>query len=281
MPNLMTTINPSAEMSSGTFNRFVKIIYDRCGIALGDNKKALVKTRIAKRMRQIEISSYDDYLKYVIKDANDFELSQLLDAISTNVTSFYRESSHFDWMNTIIKQWVHEGATRLRLWSSACSSGEEPFTMAIEIMETIGSKPIDVKILATDLSASVLKSGQRGEYSESSISPVPKHLKLKYFTKKRENGKTIYVVKDQIRNMVVFRQFNLNSFPYPLKGPLDIIFCRNVMIYFDKEFRDQIVREFKRFLKPNGYLFLGHSESLSKSFSSFNRVSPSIYEKQQ
>ena len=280
MSDITKSFSPTEDMDSKTFNQFVKLIYERSGISLGENKKALVKSRVSKRMRKLNMYSYSEYLKYVMNNSSDNEVILLLDAISTNVTSFYRESGHFECMRSLVKQWVQEGARSLRVWSSACSTGQEPYTIAIEILETIGQQRVDVKILATDLSLSVLKAGQRGEYTEESIAPIPSHVRSKYFNKKKVDSENIYVVNDLIRNMVIFRQFNLNNFPYPVRGPLDIVFCRNVMIYFENDFRDQICRQFQKLLKPNGYLFLGHSESLPKSFTEFGRVSPSIYVKQ-
>jgi len=228
-------------------------------------------------MRQLQISRYEDYLAYCIRDRSGREIPKLLDAISTNVTSFYREPRHFEVMRKAIKEWVSQGARRLRLWSAACSSGEEPYTVGIEVLESVGRLSIDVKILATDIAQSVLKVGLEGEYTQDRVAPVPKHLRAKYFIKRKNNGEDVFTVSDQVRDMVLFRQFNLNTFPYPLRGPLDIIFCRNVMIYFDHSIRGNIIKEFRRLLKPGGYLFVGHAESLTGMSEGFTSVVPSVY----
>jgi chemotaxis protein methyltransferase CheR len=254
-----------------------EIIYDRSGITLGENKQALVRARIAKRMRHLQIPGYSDYIDHVVNDASGGEIQHLVDAISTNVTSFYREPSHFDLMRKVIDEWIKSGIKSIRLWSAASSTGEEPYTMAIELLETIYNRRLDAKILATDISSRVLEICLRGEYTEDKIAPVPQPLRNKYFTKKKDNAKAIYSVNDSLRNLVIFRQFNLSSPPFPIRGPLDMIFCRNVMIYFDKKVRTSMVGEFLRLLKPGGYLMVGHAESITGLSSEFKCIKPSIY----
>ncbi len=267
------------KIKATTFDRFCELIYDNSGITLASNKEALVKSRLLKRMRQIGIDTYDDYLSRVTSDKSGMEMEELLDAISTNVTNFYREPAHFELMRTVIKDWVQAGASQLRVWSAACSTGEEPYTIAIEVLEALSGKSLDTKILATDIAPSVLRSCLRGEYSLDKMESVPKHFQTKYFTKTKAEGTQIYSISERVRNMVLFRQFNLNTAPYPLRGPLDLIFCRNVMIYFDRMVRARIVAEFSRLLKPGGYLFLGHSESLSGISEGYTSVQPSVYVK--
>jgi len=264
------------EMTASTFDRFRKLIYDKSGISLGTNKEALVKSRISKRMRVLGIGAYKDYLSFVLSDQTGSEMELLLDAISTNVTSFYREPDHFVFMRKVIKGWLSEGARSLRLWSAACSSGEEPYTIAMEILETV-NMTIDVKILATDIATSVLARSMKGEYSQEAVTPMPKHLLTKYFVKKKVDGGYIFAAGDKIRKLVLFRQTNLSKFPYPLRGPLDIVFCRNVMIYFDRQTKARIVGECQRLLKPGGYLIIGNSESLAGIAEGFDNIKPAIY----
>lgn len=267
-------------MSDSTFNRIREIVYDRSGITLGDNKQALVRARIAKRMRHLRLPNYEEYLDHVIQDYSGEEIQHMLDAISTNVTSFYREPAHFDFMRRAIENWMASGMRTLRFWSAASSTGEEPYTMAIEAMETIGNGRIDVKILATDISSRVLQISAIGEYTEDKIDPVPKALRSKYFNRLKEGSKTIYSINDQVRRLVIFRQFNLSSPPFPLKKPLDMIFCRNVMIYFDRKVRCGMVSEFHRLLKPGGYLLVGHAESITGLSDGFKCIKPSIYKRE-
>ncbi len=264
-------------MKETTFNKIRDLVYDRSGILLGDNKQALVRARIAKRMRHLKITDYAEYYHFAVEDTSGEEVQHMLEAISTNVTSFYREPSHFDFMRQVIEEWVDSGRTTLRFWSAASSTGEEPYTMAIEIMETVGSRSVDIKILATDISSRVLEVSVAGEYTEDKVMPVPKHLRAKYFSRRNGNGRYIYSVSDKLRKLVIFRQFNLSAPPYPIKKQLDMILCRNVMIYFDRKVRTGLVNEFKRLLKPGGYLLVGHAESITGLSDGFRCIKPSIY----
>ncbi len=264
-------------MNESTFNHFRKIVYDRSGITLGDNKQPLVRARIAKRMRNLNISDYNDYLHYVMEDSTGKEVQHMIDSISTNVTSFYREPAHFDLLRQVVDSWINARTHSLRFWSAASSSGEEPYTMAIELCETIGKRNVDVKILATDISSRMIEAAMEGVYSESKVAPVPRNLIGKYFTHLKNGDQDQYRVNDILRNMVVYRHFNLSVTPFPLKGNLDMIFCRNVMIYFDREVRTRLIREFYRLLKPGGYLIVGHAESITGMANGLKCLRPSIY----
>jgi chemotaxis protein methyltransferase CheR len=266
-------------MQLSTFNKIRRIVYDISGISLNEDKYALVNARVSKRMRKLGMADHKHYLQYVIEDDTGIELQHLMDVISTNVTSFYREADHFDFMRIVLTKWNDKGLNRLRIWSAASSTGEEPYTIAIEIREVLGNSNSNVRILATDISSEVIKTAIRGVYNEERLSPVSRAMKAKYFNKIGGVDEAKYMVKDEIKNMVVFRIFNLSSFPYPLKGPLDLIFCRNVMIYFDRNLRSRLVAEFRRLLKPGGYLFVGHAESIAGMADGFKVVKPSIYVK--
>jgi chemotaxis protein methyltransferase CheR len=268
-------------MKESTFKRIREFIYDRSGIKLSENKQALVRARIARRMRALHIGTFEDYLEHILSNRGHDEIEHMLDAVSTNVTHFYREPAHFDIMRPVIKGWAAGGLKKLRIWSAACSSGEEPYTIAIECCETVPRGQVDIKILATDLAPSVLYTGIKGEYSHEKIKPVPRHLRPKYFIAGDDRGRQTYVVRDVLRKMIIFRQFNLSVTPYPIKNPLDIIFCRNVMIYFDRDVRARLAREFHRILKPGGYLFLGHAESITGLTPGFKCLKPSIYLREQ
>ena len=267
-------------MKTATFEQIRKMVYDRSGICLGDNKLALVRARIAKRMRALKITDYNRYLEYIVSDESGVEIQQMLDAISTNVTSFYREPAHFDFLRQVVTRWVEKGARQLRFWSAASSTGEEPYTMSIELAEITKNRPIDIKILATDISTKVIRQSLHGCYSEEKIAPVPENLRRKYFVRQGTNGNSDYAVGERLRQMVIFRQFNLASFPYPLQGPLDMIFCRNVMIYFDRKIRGKMVDEFYRVLRSGGYLIVGHAESITGMSQGLKCLKPSIYQKE-
>lgn len=268
---------PKDELSNETFDGLRTVVYERCGIVLGDNKQALVKARIQKRLRRLGLDSYADYLALIRADTSGTEVGHLVDALSTNVTSFYREPRHFTFMRAAIEAWLASGLRKLRIWSAACSSGEEPYTIAIEVSDLIGSKNIDVRILATDISTKVLKRCRRGEFTSSHVKPVPPMLRQRFFTRMTDRPHTTYAVTEELRRLVIVRQFNLAAFPYAVSGPLDIIFCRNVMIYFDQPTRERMVSEFHRILRPDGYLFTGHAETLLGSAVGFETVEPAVY----
>ncbi|MEW5924076.1 MAG: protein-glutamate O-methyltransferase CheR [Candidatus Zixiibacteriota bacterium] len=267
------------ELSDVTFDRLRKIIYSRSGISLNDGKAALIKARVSKRLRLLNLTSFEDYLDFLAKDSSGDEMNQLLDAVSTNVTHFFREAHHFEFLNRLATLWKENGKGRLRIWSSGCSSGEEPYSIAMELAEATGSMHINAKILATDIASSVLNICQKGEYKADRIESLAPVLRARYFTVSKVDGEHVYTVRPELRELVITRQFNLVHFPYPIRHQLDVIFCRNVMIYFDRETKAKIVNEFHRVLKPGGHLFVGHAESLPEANKAFVSAGPTIYRK--
>ncbi len=263
-------------MDRATFDKFRKLVYDHCGISLGPNKEALVSARVGKRMRALGISEHSAYLQYVTNDDSGAEIVSLIDAISTNVTSFFRESSHFDFLADVFSKWLAQGQQRFRFWSAASSSGEEPYTIAMTLLESLKGNPADVRILATDISTTVLDQCRKGTYRADKLDSVPKALRAKYFSRNKSDE---YVAADSLKNILLFRRVNLATPPFPMRGPLDVVFCRNVMIYFDNTVRQQLLAEVDRLLKPGGYLIVGHTESLTGMLSTFKSVRPSIYVK--
>ena len=266
-------------MDKKTFEKFREIVYAKSGISLNDSKVALVTARVGKRMRALGIENHRTYLERVIKDESGEEVVHLLDAISTNVTHFFREANHFSFLESVYREWVKAGQRRFRMWSAACSTGEEPYSMLMTMLSAVDHVNLDLKLLATDISTRVLSASMAGEYTEERIKNVPKNLLHKYFEPRRAGNEKRYVAKGVLKNYVVFRRLNLNEPPFPMRGPLDIIFCRNVMIYFDNVVRKQLLDEMYRLLKPGGYLMVGHAESLTGIVSDFKPVRPSIYVK--
>jgi len=267
-------------MDTRTFKKFATLIYEQSGITLGDNKEALVCARVGKRMRALGIGDYRAYFKHVERDETGEEVVQLLDAISTNVTHFFRENQHFDLLREILSGWLKTGQRRFRIWSAASSSGEEPYSIAMTVLETANGERLDVKILATDISTRILDKAREGLYEEAKLDRVPRALKARYFEKvKGTNGSPEYRVKPQLKNMAVFKRMNLSRPPFPMRGPLDVVFCRNVMIYFDNNVRRRLLAEIHRLVKPGGYLMVGHAESLAGMISDFETVEPSVYVK--
>jgi len=267
-------------MEQRTFEKFRQLIYDKSGITLGPQKVALVSARISKRMRVLGLAEHIEYFDYVVNDASGSELVQLLDAISTNVTSFFRESQHFDILTEVLAKWRQQGQVRFRFWSAASSTGEEPYTIAMVAMEALKEARVDLRILATDISTRVLQKCLKGEYGEAKVEPVPTQLRQRYFARVRNDGETVYAVSDELKKLITFRRLNLSEPPFPMKGPLDVVFCRNVMIYFDETVRKNLIGEIHRLLKPGGYMMIGHSESIAASHSGFRLVKPSVYVKQ-
>ncbi len=267
-------------MKTSTFNRFRRIIIEESGISLGPTKEALVAARISKRMRTLCIDDPRAYLRYIAEDESGDEMLNLLDAISTNVTHFFRDPDHFVFIRDVVSQWMRNGQRRFRFWSSACSSGEEPYSLAMSLRDIgMDNLTVDTKILATDISRRMLRRCGEAVYSETKMKGVERIRRTKYFEARRSPGGTEYAVLAPLREMIRFRRLNLADTPFPMNGPLDVILCRNVMIYFNNELRSQLLEEMYRLLKPGGYLFVGHAESLTGILSKFKSVRPSIYVK--
>ena len=267
-------------MDRRTFDRFRRLVYEKSGIALSPGKEALVSARVNRRLRALGIDNYEAYLRRVTHDHSGEEIVQLLDAISTNVTSFFREPAHFEFLVQAMAKWQAAGQRRFRVWSAACSTGEEPYSIAITMLEAAArSADLDVKILATDISTRVLETCRQGSYQQERLDGVPPALRDHYFTQDRSQNPLRYAVKNLLSRMIVFKRLNLSAPPFPMRGPLDVIFCRNVMIYFDKAVRVRLLQELWRLLKPGGYLLVGHAESLTAMMGDFKAVRPSIYVK--
>ncbi len=272
----------SAKLSDYEFDRISGLVYSLCGISLGSGKKELVTARLAKRLNELKLQSYDAYLKYLSGDESGYELLQLIDVITTNVTSFFREMHHFDYIRERILPEYRIKSEKIRVWSAGCSSGEEPYSMAVLLFEEIGNLMLrDVKILATDISTNILTKAKEGVYDKQLVNGVPKMLLNKYFdafTDRDEYGRTLYnfKVKSDIRSVVRFARLNLME-DWPMKGPFKIIFCRNVMIYFDKKTQEKLVGKYHALLETGGHLFIGHSENLSSISHSFKYVQPGVY----
>ncbi|HAS83963.1 MAG TPA: chemotaxis protein CheR [Verrucomicrobia bacterium] len=267
----------SENLSPETFQRFCDYVYEKAGIRLGPQKEALVSARMGKRMRSLGLSRYEDYLRTVKEDTTGDELVEMLNAISTNLTYFFREGQHFKIMESLLRQWSSEGQTRFRIWCAASSTGEEPYTIAMTARAVLGES-CDVKILATDISTRALAVARRGQYEPRHMEKVPETFARRFFRKEKDaSGNDCYKVVDELRRMISFARLNLAHPPYPMKGPFDIVFCRNVMIYFDNAVRKGLLDEAWRLLKPGGYLMVGHAESLSGMLCELRSVQPSVY----
>ncbi|MFP4141638.1 MAG: CheR family methyltransferase [Planctomycetota bacterium] len=274
-------ISESAVLSEAEFNEISEFVKRNCGINLHDGKKELVKARLGKRIRQLGMGSFRQYMDSVRNDSSGAELTTMLDQISTNLTFFFREHKHFEHLReTVIPAIRAKGKRRIRIWSAGCSSGEEPYSIAMLLNEAINDLVgWDTAVLATDLSTKVLGMAQRGVYRQERFRETPKHLVSKYFSvvEKRPDG-NVYQAKSSIRKLIHFARLNLME-NWPMKGPFDVIFCRNVMIYFDKTTQGRLVNRYFDILAPGGVLFIGHSESLTGTQHRYKYVQPAIYQK--
>ncbi|MDB5104612.1 MAG: methyltransferase, CheR-type [Fibrobacteres bacterium] len=267
------------EMDRDAFDQFRTLVYAKSGITLGDGKEALVSARVGKRMRQLGMGDFQSYLDWVKGAGGEDEMVQLLDAISTNVTSFYREPVHFEVVDGAIRRWWEQGQRRFRIWCAASSTGEEPYTLAMTLRECLGGEG-DVRLLATDISTRVLKAAKAGEYAESKLESLPPGFAGRFFTRGRKGDGIFHTAKDELKSMILYKRINLAFPPFPMQGPMDIIMCRNVMIYFDNAVRQRLISEFRRLLKPGGYLIVGHAESLTGLAEGFKSVRPAVYVKE-
>jgi len=267
----------SGELSDRQFEKVSDIIYRECGIVLKSGKEALVRARLVKRLRALRMGNFGEYMKYLQGDNGREELGLLVDVMTTNKTSFFREMPHFDFLGeTVLPQLTDR---KLRFWSAACSSGEEPFSLAmflLDRMQGLGSR--DVKILATDISPTILGKASKAIYEEGVLLDLPSTFMRKYFVKVGNENPHTYQVKGDVRKMVRIARLNLLH-PWPMKGSFNLIFCRNVMIYFDRPTQQTLVNRFYEILEPGGYLFVGHSEGMSGVKHKFRYVQPATYVK--
>lgn len=254
----------------------------RTGIVLSDAKKDMVYSRLARRVRQLGLTSFNAYCGLVQDDSvNAEELVHLTNAITTNLTSFFRESHHFDYLSaSIIPELRDRNRTnkRIRIWSAGCSTGEEPYSIAITLRDSMRDiDSWDVRLLATDLDTNVLDTAARGVYKDERIEGIDASTRKRWFLKGRNGTSGMVRARDELRNLITFKQLNLMG-DWPLKGPLDVIFCRNVVIYFDLETQKRLINRFADLLAPGGYLIMGHSENLHKVSRRFRLIGKTIYQ---
>jgi chemotaxis protein methyltransferase CheR len=262
-------------MEAEIFQAFQQIAYHKAGIFLRPGKAALVQARLARRLRELGLETEKDYLKVLQADPGE-ELVLFLDAISTNFTRFFREPDHFETLASDVQARVAAGQTRFRFWCAGCSSGEEPYTAAMVLDPILRGQ--DWKILATDISTRVLARAAAAVYPAEDVEPIPKGLKARYLEAVgAAEDAPRYAVARALRERIVFHRLNLASRPYAMKGPLDAVFCRNVMIYFDRPMRAGLVGEIERLLRPGAHLFIGHSETLNGLGTRLRSERPSVY----
>ena len=261
--------------TTNDFDRVSRLIYDHAGISLSATKEDMVYSRLARRLRVTGLASFNEYLA-LLDDENDAEWEAFVNALTTNLTSFFREAHHFPVLAEHVKKQREKHA--VTLWCSASSTGEEPYSMAMTMVDLYQSYTPPVKILATDLDTNVLAKAEAGIYPLERLEKLPPDRVKRFFLKGTGSHAGQAIVRPELRNMITFRQLNLLDAPWPMRGPFDAIFCRNVMIYFDKQTQYQILQKFTPMLRPDGLLFAGHSESFHHAADLFKLRGKTVYE---
>lgn len=269
------------ELKPQEFALFQRYIYQTVGISLSNEKTTLIKSRLMKRLNQLGLDSFKAYYDYLLADQSGDELTLFVSAISTNLTSFFREPSQWVWLEKNIQRIiVAKKEKKLRIWSAGCSSGEEPYTILMFLQQYLDDfDQWDIKILATDISAKVLTKAMEGIYTEEQLKGLSQTHILNAFKKVRHEGGISYHVVPHLRNKILFRLYNLVTDPFFFKNKFDMIFCRNVMIYFDAPTRFDLLQRFGSLLEKGSPLFLGSSESITSTNNGFKLIGSSIYEK--
>ncbi|WP_234122081.1 CheR family methyltransferase [Clostridium hydrogenum] len=260
------------------FKKYSDLLYKKVGIFISQNKRETFKMKIDKSMAKQKLKSYDEHLSYLQKKDSAEYFQQFVNDITTNTTEFFREKEHFDFIEQNLKTILKNNprilnSGEIRIWSAGCSSGQEPVTLSIFFKECFRNK-IDVKILATDIDSKILSEAIKGKYSFATCETIPKSILLKYFHK---TGET-FSVNEEIKESITYRHFNLMN-DYNFKKGFDIIFCRNVMIYFDNAIQQKLADKFYNQLIPGGLLFISHSESLLNKTHNYKYLGPAIYMK--
>lgn len=275
MSQTVSQVNSTAftdhELSSEQFSRIASMLYEHCGIAMRPGKEGLVRARLAKRMRKLSIPDFSEYLDLVGNGPARAEFGEMVDALTTNKTSFLRESAHFEYLRDTVLPTL---SNSVRIWSAGCSSGEEAYTLGMLLLDhnMLGTAR-DVRILATDISQRMLTTARAGSYSAELMADVPADWQRRYWVRSLDDS---FVATPALRALVKFAPLNLME-QWPMRGPFDAIFCRNVMIYFDKHTQQRLVERFWSLLRPGGHLFVGHSESLTGTAHRFRYIQPAVY----
>lgn len=274
-------------ISDQEFRLFQDLVKAHTGIALTEHKRNLVCSRLGKRLRALGLASFRTYYDYLSAEAGQVELEHFVNAITTNKTDFYREKPHFDFLEQeLVPAWkaraARTGERRIRIWSAGCSSGEEPYTLAITLRKTIENLPAwDVRILASDIDTEVLGRAMQGVYSAERVAEIPRSVLERCFLQGTGAHDGLVQVIPEVRNLITFRRMNLLEPQWPIRTLFDCIFCRNVIIYFDKPTQRRLMERFAAYLKDDAYLFLGHSESLYGMSDEFTLLRNTIYRKRE
>ncbi|MFL9610370.1 CheR family methyltransferase [Methylobacillus sp. Pita2] len=261
------------DFTEADFARVRKLIYQAAGISLSDSKHEMVYSRLARRLRATGISSFQHYLDVLESGSGSDEWEAFTNALTTNLTSFFREHHHFP----ILAEHIRKAAQPISIWCCASSTGEEPYSLAITACEAFGTLRPPVEIIATDIDTNVLATAAAGIYTYDRIEKLPMEQKKKFFLRGTGKQQGMVRVRDDLRKLISFRPLNLLDGNWPVRGPFDAIFCRNVMIYFDKPTQAAILKRFAPLMKPDGLLFAGHSENFLYATDAFKLLGKTVY----
>ena len=268
------------EINDKEFKKISTIVYDRFGINLTDKKKALVRGRLNKLILSLNFTSFSEYYDYVSEDSSGQRLLDMVDKISTNHSYFFRESDHFTYLTDVVLPKLkaiadNRSDKKIRIWCAGCANGQEAYTLAMVVRESFTESLNQYKpaILATDISMSALETSVNGYYTEEGISGIPSHFQKKYFAMSKDGSGT---AKKDLKDMILFKRLNFMNQTFPFKNKFDIIFCRNVMIYFDNATKETLVNKFHRYMMDQSWLFIGHSETLGRTNTNFNTLNPQL-----
>jgi chemotaxis protein methyltransferase CheR len=272
-------------LSNRDFSRLSVFIQGLAGIQLPPAKKIMLESRLRKRIRALRMSGYEEYCDYVLGGGKSEETVHLIDVVTTNKTDFFREPQHFEYLAqqalpSLIREYGAGQARACMVWSAGCSSGEEPYTLAMVLAEFAErNRGFRSVVLGTDICTEVLEHAKRAIYTEESIAPVPPHLLRKYILRSKDRSRGLVRIVPVIRNQVRFRRLNFLDGDFGVREPIDVIFCRNVFIYFDRGTQEKILNRFVRHLMPGGFVFLGHSETINGLDVPLIQVAPTTYRK--
>jgi chemotaxis protein methyltransferase CheR len=275
-------------LSTKEFTRLGEFIQTKCGIKMSASKKTMLEARLRRRLRNLDMESFSEYCNYLFSPQGvKNELIHMIDVVTTNKTDFFREPAHFDYLfHTALPELIATRGSGIRkklvLWSAGCSTGEEPYTLAMVLSEFTESHPgaaIDYMILATDISTKVLEQAKLGIYEYDTIEPIPREFRKKYLLRGKDRGKKLIRIVPELRTVIKFRRLNFMEGDFGMREPLDIIFCRNVIIYFDRPTQEVLLNRFCRHLRPGGYIFMGHSETLHGLNVPLVQAAPMVYRK--
>lgn len=270
-------------LSDADFRRLSRFIESELGIRMPDTKRIMLESRLQKRIRHFGLPGFKEYVDFVFsEEGRQTELINMIDAVTTNKTDFFREPDHFEYLvEKILPDWMARSSGTMAFWSAGCSTGEEPYTLAMVLEEYRSATPhFDYRIFASDLSTQVLEKAQAAVYDEGKGSPIPMSYKKKYLLKSKDSSKALLKIRPELRAKVSFARINFMDDNYPIEGKFDVVFCRNVIIYFERRIQEAILGKLCTHIRPGGWLILGHSETLTGMDMPLKAVAPTIYARQ-